>query len=294
MRRQRALEEPAHQDRWLVSYADFITLMFGLFVVMYSVSSVNDGKYRVLSDSLEQVFRSVDAGIAPQGAGLEPGSPAFGVFEPGGAPIGEAGSAAALAQLEAAAGERAALAAATSPAARQAALAQLSRRDDVTVRELGDRIEVALDDALLFASGAARIRPAGLELLAEVAGAVAGAPALRVEGHTDDRPIANLRFGSNWELSAARAASVVEELAALGLPPERMAALGFGEFRPIADNGTAEGRASNRRVVIVAGADDPAFQNAIDSAAVRAEPVVGPDGLALQRVLQLPGPKVPR
>ncbi len=303
MARRRYQEEHEPHDRWLVSYADFITLMFALFVVMYSVSSVNDGKYRVLSESLEKIFAAADVSQLPPGAGEGIRDTQFGLFDTSPRPPGNVPTIdAALSELEQAAvdvvmpGEGGRAGAAEQM---QKALQSLSQRDDVRVRRVGDRIEVELDNRLLFASAEARIRPAGIEVLQQLAGTLAGAPSVRVEGHTDDRPIATLQFASNWSLSAARAASVVDVLAGFGLPPARMAATGFGEFRPLADNATEEGRARNRRVVIVAGmedADSPVDAGTTSDQAVpgQARDGTAPGELEVRRVLKLPGPRVLR
>ncbi|MEM6492685.1 MAG: OmpA family protein, partial [Pseudomonadota bacterium] len=132
----------------------------------------------------------------------------------------------------------------------------LGDRDDVRIA--GDRFVFQAE--VLFAPGSNALGPAGDAAITALADGVtpliADIPAdfdwyLRVDGHTDDVPIANERFRSNWALSTARALSVVNRLVAAGLPPQRLAAAGFGEFRPAADNATADGRARNRRIEIV-------------------------------------------
>jgi len=255
----------------MVSYADFITLMFALFVVMYSVSSVNAGKYRVLSDTFGAVFADGGPGVRPV-----PEAAVEGMFEPGGdrpfpilpeAPaaltdLEEAGLDAAPAPPPAPdAGARAPEPVDPASLAERAGarLAAVLAPEDVRVRALGDRVEIELNSSMLFDSGSARVARealAAMQALAEVLGPAPGG--IRVEGFTDDRPIATEQFPSNWELSAARAASVSHLLARLGIEPQRLAATGYAQYRPVADNGSSAGRERNRRVVIVAMAGDGA------------------------------------
>lgn len=255
-RRPRADTESERHDRWLVSYADFITLMFALFVVMYAMSSVNTGKYRVLSETLGAIFADPTPvhGAAAAGA------------VPGGGPIDSAGSPAMA--LEAAALDATPLPAGTPFDAERVAarvddaLQQVLAPGQGRVRRVEDRVEIELDAEMLFDPASARVAEAARPVVREVAAALRALPAaIRVEGFTDDRPIASARFPSNWELSAARAASVVRLLAELGVDPARMAAIGYAQHRPVADNATAEGRARNRRVVIVVAGETESAQS---------------------------------
>ncbi|MCC7410895.1 MAG: OmpA family protein [Gammaproteobacteria bacterium] len=262
-RRSRHVEEHDRNDRWLVSYADFITLLFALFVVMYSVSSVNAGKYRILSDTLNAVFAD------PQNLReAAPPERSTGALLPGGA--------SALAPTVADGGEQAAAdaleAASRDPVQRSVLDTQISRArdragavaalretlnallpvDGATVREVTGGVEIELPAGVLFNGGSARVSDAAAPVLAHVAELVAKLPGtVRVEGHTDDRPIATREFASNWELSAARAAAVVRGLVQRQVAPARLVAVGYADHRPVADNGSREGRARNRRVLIV-------------------------------------------
>jgi chemotaxis protein MotB len=127
------------------------------------------------------------------------------------------------------------------------------RAGEVEIEELRGRLQVRALDQILFDSGSVEIKPRGREVLAKVAAQLAKVTdrRVRVEGHTDDRPIATPRFPSNWELSVGRAATVARFLAEHGVAPQRLEASGFGEFAPIASNDTPESRARNRRIEIV-------------------------------------------
>ncbi len=127
------------------------------------------------------------------------------------------------------------------------------RAGDIEIEELRGRLQVRALDQILFDSGSVEIKPHGREVLAKVARQLAkvGDRQVRVEGHTDDRPIATPRFPSNWELSVGRAATVARFLAEQGVSPQKLEAAGFGEFRPIASNDLPDGRARNRRIEIV-------------------------------------------
>ncbi|HFC53745.1 MAG TPA: flagellar motor protein MotD [Gammaproteobacteria bacterium] len=231
MARKRRPEEHENHERWLVSYADFITLLFAFFVVMYSVSQVNEGKYRVLSGSLESAFRTEPRSVTPVQTGM-PSSAApsntAGVMQGG-----------SLSPIQTLARE----------VARQ--MKPLLEQGLVDVREKDGWLEIEINNRILFASGSARPAEeaqALLALLGEVLGRFPNP--VQVEGYTDDRPISSAVFSSNWELSAARAAVVVNLLARHGVDPAQLVALGYGENDPVADNGTPEGRARNRRVIL--------------------------------------------
>jgi chemotaxis protein MotB len=255
MRRRAHAEEHENHERWLVSYADFITLLFAFFVVMYSLSTVNEGKYRVLSDSLVSAFRSVN--INMRGQQVAPGAMT---------PV----PAQALPQIKPKAP--------VSPAQareeerkRQArekmremakdimgVLAPLVNEGKVSVTEGLKGITVEINASVLFPVGEARLQPVAVKALRAVAEVTARADfPITVEGHTDPTPIATPQFPSNWELSGARASSVVRLFVESGVAPQRLTAIGYGEQRPVASNDTPEGRARNRRVAILIEAQNP-------------------------------------
>ena len=228
-------EEHENHERWLVSYADFITLLFAFFVVMYSVSSVNEGKYRTVSESIKAALNPV----ASQPASRLPfhvGDSKPHVISPDLAPVNE-------------------------PAIRRIrellkSMQQGAKVDvqDVRVIDNGNgSITISLPDWVLFQSGEAMVRPEGIGFLKSLADVLMEMGRhVRVLGHTDNVPIRTAQFPSNWELSATRAVMVVRILSELhGVPAEHLSATGFGDSRPVADNLTPEGRAKNRRVEIV-------------------------------------------
>jgi len=255
--RKKRLEEPENHERWLVSYADFITLLFAFFVVMYSISSVNEGKYRVLSDTMVEAF------VAP--VDEQPGMtvPLL-VNENNGTPFVEhnIGGETTISENE---GEL--------PPDELKNPAEIEDIDDrlwvvasnldsslqgfidqkqIKVNLQGDKIEIQLSSKLLFGSGSTRLSTEARKVFRDISTIIKPLKnTIYVEGHTDNVPIKTQAFSSNWELSAGRAASVVEYIEKQGVDPKRLAAIGFGEFRPISDNDSVEGRSKNRRVTLI-------------------------------------------
>ncbi len=216
-------------ERWLVSYADFITLLFGFFVVMYSVSQVNESKYRTLAETLSETF------VGPMKlAGLPA---AERTDQPRGASPGTVANLIDTQLLARNLSE---------------SLAGLVRLDHVNVTATEAWVQIDISANLLFDSASAEPGEDAKAIFREIAVELAPyANEIEVAGHTDNVPINTARFQSNWELSSARAAAVVKLLAAHGVDPTRMSAVGYGEFRPVAGNSTATGRAANRRVVLM-------------------------------------------
>lgn len=255
MRRRAHAEEHENHERWLVSYADFITLLFAFFVVMYSLSTVNEGKYRILSDSLVAAFRNVN--INTRGEQMVPGAQA-----PAANPaLPQAGIRPIVPPKNAKEEERKRQAREKMrDMAREimGVLAPLVREGKVSVTEGLKGITVEINASVLFPVGEARLQPAAVKALHAVAEVVATAEfPITVEGHTDPTPIATPQFPSNWELSGARASSVVRLFVESGVAAQRLTATGYGEQRPVASNDTPEGRARNRRVTILIEAQHP-------------------------------------
>jgi len=259
-RRRRHEEEADRQDRWLVSYADLITLLFAFFVVMYAISQVSESKYRVLSDALVQAFQSQTRASEPD-ALTEAGRAAVGL-ERGGI-VGSAAAPAtpaeeralreALARMRALAGELKGL------------LDPLVTQGLVRVSETRQGLVIEMNASALFRSGQAAIEPEAVAVLAQVAGRLGGTrSAIRVEGHTDDVPIATAAYASNWELSAARAAAVVRLFVESGIPATRMTAIGHADNQPVEPGTSAQARSRNRRVTITVSAQaEPAGAGAV-------------------------------
>ncbi|MCG6967367.1 MAG: flagellar motor protein MotD [Chromatiaceae bacterium] len=287
-RRRRKEEEHENHERWLVSYADFITLLFAFFVVMYAVSSVNEGKYRVLSETLNAVFtvaprsdepiqvgerpRDVlvlqDGPLAPHQTNLKAG----GDGDARTAAPGEGGIAAAVhdAGIADQGGAGSGRFRADGTALRVADELAISLHEYidaglVRITRAGDRIEIEMKERMLFGSGDARISHEALRPLREMGQTLERIPGrVQVEGHTDNVPISTAAYPSNWELSAARAASVAHFLARAGIAPQRLAAVGLGEHHPVASNGDEKGRAANRRVTVVVLAGQDAGEPPLD------------------------------
>ncbi len=226
------VEPEESTDRWLVSYADFITLLFAFFVVMYSISTVNVGKYRVLSDSVSTAFSAQSS--SPFSLGAELG------ISVQRAPIalGLQGQVGLVSVKETA-------------ASLDKRLKPWIKKGMVAVSGNEKWLEIEVKSSVLFNSGEATLSNDASEILSELTDVLkSNNNPLYVSGYTDDVPIDTLRYPSNWELSAARAASVVRLFAQSGINPARMGAIGYGEYRPQVSNDNAENRQQNRRVVI--------------------------------------------
>lgn len=253
-RRSRRAEAANNQERWLISYADFITLLFGFFVVMYSVSSVNEGKYKVLSETLTGVFNAPQRSIQPVPVGEQPvaASPVDeSVIPPPVAPAPHP-------EPSTTVREQAQRSEALRSMANQFAMEfdSLMNQGVVNLQVSDEWIELSMRDSLLFGSGDAEPHYDAFPVMEQIAGIIRDTDnAIRVEGFTDNRPIRTSRFPSNWELSAARSSAVVRMLAAEGVNPSRMAAVGYGAYQPVARNDTDEGRRRNRRVVLLISRD---------------------------------------
>lgn len=229
MARKKKPEEPGNHERWLISYADFITLLFAFFVTMYALSSVNEGKYRVLSDSLSAAFSPVDFPFKRKDTGIE-----F-VQKPNIIPD-------LLKKKDYNTYQKI-----------QNDLKDLENAGVANIIPEKRGIVVRLSDRAIFDQGQDRLRPDAKIILDKVAETLEDKESfIRIEGHTDNVPINTPQFPSNWELSSSRAVNVLRYLVDKhGMKPGRLSALGFGEYRPIADNGTSEGRVKNRRIDIV-------------------------------------------
>ncbi|MEQ8800908.1 MAG: flagellar motor protein MotD [Haliea sp.] len=259
-----------NHEAWAIPYGDLVTLLLAFFVVMYSISSVNEGKYKVLSESLVAAFRGTPKTTRPIQIGdVRPA----GAAEQGldnAMPQGTVDRSTLSLPLDNPPGEIAgAPAPATDSLARarlqrvaddiRSALAEMIELEQVRIRETPLWLEVEIRTDLLFPVGVAEVAARALPTLQRLADILQPLPnAVRVEGHTDDVPISTVRFPSNWELSSARASSVIRLFQQRGVAPERMVAIGLGEFRPADDNATAVGRDRNRRVTIIILADDEA------------------------------------
>jgi len=263
-RRKKKEEEHVNHERWMVSYADFLTLLFAFFVVMYAVSSVNEGKYKTLSHSLIAAFHTPARSIEPIQVGelartRDQVALAIDVI-PRNMPLPEqmvnkvdipTGETADVGEVPNVSPE---LGGALQRMADEVivGLRSLIEQNTITVRRTELWLEIELNTNILFRSGSSELDERARPVLHEIAQLLKPFPnPIRVEGFTDNYPINTLLYPSNWELSAARAARVVRLFVEEGVPPARMAAVAFGEHRPVADNATVEGRNQNRRVALV-------------------------------------------
>lgn len=250
-RRKKKPEEHVNHERWLVSYADFITLLFAFFVVMYSISSVNEGKYRVLSDTLSDVFQAQPTTSTP-------------IHFDDTASISSRNNNEALIDLPVPNHDEF-LTAADNPELDTLseeitqAVQTLIDDDLINIKKTDFWLEIDIKSSILFASGGAKLSEDAEDILATIADLLDSYPNdIQVEGFTDNVPINSKQFPSNWELSSSRAASVVHLFEEEGVDPKRMQAIGYGQHRPLADNATIEGRNTNRRVnLVVLGQGDP-------------------------------------
>jgi len=320
MARKKKHEEHENHERWLVSYADFITLLFAFFVVMYAVSSINTGKYRVLADSLVTAFREPPKSIEPIQIGnpskspvpenqniltkptvLLPPRPPFPdvavetkeapekskpirLF--GETPMQETPRDKRFTTPQGEADKNAIQQKSLPEVAAEVAqaLSDLVQQRLISLHSDKRWLEIEINESVLFASGRARPEPHALPVMKRIAEALSPfTNAVHVEGFTDNIPINTFAFPSNWELSAARAASVARLLANDGIEESRLVALGYGEQRPVADNATGEGRRQNRRIVLVILADEGMRQQLeTEHAGIsrdRDTPVVAPDSV---------------
>jgi chemotaxis protein MotB len=279
-RRGGAHAEHENDERWLLTYADMITLLMALFMVLFSISSVNISKYQTLQQSLKAAF---SGSILPGGRSImQSGSQSTTAHTPATAeipslvplnPVAASKANPSVASSKASSGAaslnskqlEAALNSMSAALKEQASLASLKQKLDAYAKAHGLNNEVqtvidrrglvvrVLTDQLLFASGQATLQTEGLPLLNEVAQLlnVDKSHPITVEGHTDNVPISSSKYPSNWELSTDRATTVVRYLIAKGVNRQRLGAVGYADLHPIASNATAAGRAKNRRVEIV-------------------------------------------
>jgi chemotaxis protein MotB len=257
---RRKHDEHFNHEAWAIPYGDLMTLLLAFFVVMYAISSVNQGKYRVLSDSLQAAFRGDPRTLAPVEVGArklvtdsaQQPQENHQLIAPPAAQPGD--NAHVRPDLDRAGAPEAAADPALETVAAQVERAMSELIDDgsVVVRRHGQWVEVEIRTDLLFASGFAKLSPSAIGVLQRMAESVKPFPnPIRVEGHTDNLPIRNSLYQSNWELSAARAATVVHLFTDRGIDPKRLSVIGLGEYRPLQPNTTPTGRSANRRVVLV-------------------------------------------
>jgi chemotaxis protein MotB len=222
---------PENHERWIVSYADMVTLLWALFVVLYALSDSNPRKMLLVQASIDQAF---DIGVLSGSAGPPSVIDSGGGLTPGLNTIQSKN----LTDISKTLGE----------------FAKANGIDGkIQVRQDAESITISLADNLLFSSASADLKPGSQDVLAAIANVLNTLPnLLKIEGHTDNVPVNNIDFATNWELSAARAATVLRFLAESGgVATKRLHGAYFADTQPLAGNETPEGRALNRRADIV-------------------------------------------
>ena len=271
MARRKKHEEHVNAEAWAIPYGDLVTLLMALFVVLYAVSTVNEGKYRVLSDSLSRAFNGqpksldpIQIGQVKQGGNERTAAPSMihsAVMDGGNQSSSREKGRNGPVQLPSLVkrikhvsvplqAEEAKLRKLAETVER--ALQSFIDRRLIIVRRTELTLEIEINTDILYPSGSALLAPEARTVLSHLATILAPFPnSLRIEGHTDNQPISTSQFPSNWELSSARASSVVHLFADGGVPEQRMSVIGYGEYRPRSSNDTLQGRTQNRRVSVV-------------------------------------------
>jgi chemotaxis protein MotB len=258
MGRKKKPEEHVNHERWMVSYADFITLLFAFFVMMYSISIVNTGKFKVLSESLTAAFTDPARSLEPIQVGDLVRAPAEmqdqSFADPQPKPIRpvEMRQMAKLVDVDPVLLDKASKQLDEIQERVETAMAEMIDQGAITVQRSEYWIEIEMNSSVLFESGSSILYPRVVPILTQLGRVMIDFPNhVHVEGYTDTVPINTEMFPSNWELSGSRAATVVRLFEFTGVKPDRLAAIGYGEYYPVAENTNAEGRARNRRVVAV-------------------------------------------
>lgn len=238
MARRKKRIEHDNQDRWLISYADFITLLFAFFVVMYSISSVNESKYEVFSDSLSIAFTNQSSPPSTDPISNQQEQLLKALVDKRTVRLGEQQRRIQERMKGIADGLR-------------GVMTPMIGKGEVNVYQTKRGVVIDISANTLFKTGEANLQPAAMDVLLKVAAVLSKEnQPLEVEGHTDDVPISTTMFPSNWELSSARASSVVRMLIEQGVPPLRLSVVGMASNHPVAPNDSPENRAKNRRVTI--------------------------------------------
>jgi chemotaxis protein MotB len=252
-RRERRSQEPANHDRWLLSYSDFITLLFAFFVVLFASSYRDKQTVKKLSQAIHMGFQQLGAfagGQSNNGVAYPNLTPDSSISTPQAQhPETGEGDASAASSFDVAELRQ----------QLEAAIGQELKEHEVVMRVTPEGFVVSLNELGFFDSGKAVLLPGAAEKIERIARVLSQHGLdLRVEGNSDDQPIHTPQFRSNWELSTARAMAVMQLLVDdSGFDPRKISVVGYGQYRPVADNATLEGRRMNRRVDLVVVASAP-------------------------------------
>jgi chemotaxis protein MotB len=313
-------EKPPNHERWIISYADFVTLLLATFVVMYAVSTINSSKFQEMAESFSTAFMGRTTTLNDSGSGAANKGPFNYMPSPVHVPIttrevmvkdappalrqeqtmGDPDHPNDQGQFMPRGGAETEAQAENNPAGSMQdqvaqrvqnldaafeqlnkALATLIRKGQVSVTLQSLGVVIDINETLLFHSGKADLQPEALPLIDQIAKILVDLRyQIQVNGFTDNVPIHNAQFDSNWDLSATRAISVVKRFVAGGIDPTLLVGAGFGEYHPVAPNNTVEGKSANRRVSIVVVSplqgDDPARSRLMGSTAEQSPQQVAP------------------
>ena len=240
--------EKENNERWLITYSDLITLLLIFFIVLYSMSKLSVKKFDELSTSMAIVFGQTGrSGVLDGGRSVIPSKTAT------------------YKQRQNMTNTREQI---------RRMIAQMGLEGKITMREEQRGLVISVKDTVFFRAGSADLGDRAREIITKVGSLLADLPnSIRIEGHTDDIPIHTLKFYSNWELSTARATTVLHSMTEIAkIPPQRLSAAGYGEFKPISPNDSESGRASNRRVdIVVLGEEYEKFEPAAESSSVSSD-----------------------
>ncbi len=229
LKKKKDTEHKASHDRYLITYADLITLLLGLFVILYATASVDNGKYSEMSKAMSEVFKSNKSEVLQGSGGVLPG-PKDGIPEP----IMQNPARKSMQDIKNEADK---------------SLAKFITEGKLQMVQTSDGLKLTLPERLLFLSGKADIQQEALQVLDSLAVVFnVNNFLITVDGHTDSDPINSFRFASNWHLSTGRALSIGYYLINKGMNETNVVIRGFGAQRPVADNMTPENKAKNRRV----------------------------------------------
>jgi chemotaxis protein MotB len=258
MARKKKHPEHVNHERWLISYADFITLLFAFFVVMFAVSQVDTKKLGHFTEAFSKAV------------GLD-------VFPMSGESVLAGGTSTDDDQKDTTT-DQAGLIEMNGLRSTLKSLSQKDALKGLQILKIGNQLVLRLPENLFFDTGDARVKDTATQILKLISPELNARDNLevRVEGHTDDRPILSGRYRSNWELSTARAETVMEILVESGLPKTRVSIAGYAEYRPVSSNATDEGRKQNRRVDLVVTALPPQTGETAEPDTAESEPAPAP------------------
>ncbi len=252
-------QKPENHERWVISYADLLTLLLATFVVLYASSQRDKHKADEVAKSFLAAFQGTPPAVmTPTPTGSR------GVLQHQDSAVPKPAETPPPSKLPKSVAHQLSDSMQTLQAMQlklSALFQPMIEKHQVTITSAPLTLTVQLDASVLFPSGEADLTPAGFALLKQVASGFTNLPngfSIVVQGYTDNQPITTAQFPSNWSLSAERAVTVVALFTSSGVSGGQLAAEGFGEFSPVADNSTDAGRAQNRRVVVVVHAPDPA------------------------------------